>query len=144
MKIISLPFDFHGWQRQHFLPNRRCGRLSHTGGSARCGRSTLANFEGWVIETLAQRLPADARAWFYRSHQGAEIDLLIERGGRPQIAIEIKRSSAPSPGKGFAQACDDLGVTQRCLVYPGTERYPLRHGAQALGVVELAGLLGAL
>ena len=103
-----------------------------------------ASFEGWVIETLVQRLPADARAWFYRSHQGAEIDLLIERGGRPQIAIEVKRSSAPSPGKGFAQACDDLGVAQRWLVYPGTERYPLRHGAQAIGVVELAGLLGAL
>ena len=81
-----------------------------------------ASYEGWVIETLLQRLPADARAWFYRSHQGAEIDLLIERGGRPQIAIEIKRSSAPSPGKGFAQACDDLGVAQRWLVYPGTER----------------------
>ena len=103
-----------------------------------------ASFEGWVIETLVQRLPADARAWFYRSHQGAEIDLLIERGGRPQIAIEVKRSSAPSPGKGFAQACDDLEVAQRWLVYPGTERYPLRHGAQAIGVVELAGLLGAL
>ena len=103
-----------------------------------------ASFEGWVIETLVQRLPADARAWFYRSHQGAEIDLLIERGGRPQIAIEVKRSSAPSPGKGFAQACDDLEVAHRWLVYPGTERYPLRHGAQAIGVVELAGLLGAL
>ena len=103
-----------------------------------------ASFEGWVIETLVQRLPADARAWFYRSHQGAEIDLLIERGGRPQIAIEVKRSSAPSPGKGFAQACDDFEVAQRWLVYPGTERYPLRHGAQAIGVVELAGLLGAL
>jgi len=103
-----------------------------------------ASFEGWVIETLVQRFPADARAWFYRSHQGAEIDLLIERGGRPQIAIEVKRSSAPSPGKGFAQACDDLEVAQRWLVYPGTERYPLRHGAQAIGVVELAGLLGAL
>lgn len=102
-----------------------------------------ASFEGWVIETFVQRLPADARAWF-AAHQGAEIDLLIERGGRPQIAIEVKRSSAPSPGKGFAQACDDLEVAQRWLVYPGTERYPLRHGAQAIGVVELAGLLGAL
>lgn len=111
---------------------------------SRWGRSTWASFEDWAVENLVQRLPADARAWFYRSHQGAEIDLLIERGGRPQIAIEVKRSSAPSPGKGFAQACDDLEVAQRWLVYPGTERYPLRHGAQAIGVVELAGLLGAL
>ena len=72
---------------------------------------------------MVQRLPADVRAWFYRSHQGAEIDLLIDRGGRTQIAIEVKRSSAPSPDKGFAQACDDLGVAQRWLFYPGAERY---------------------
>ena len=124
--------------------NRSCGPLAPSSGPASWGRSTWVSFEGWVIETLVQRLPADARAWFYRSHQGAEIDLLIERGGRPQIAIEVKRSSAPSPGKGFAQACDDLEVAQRWLVYPGTERYPLRHGAQAIGVVELAGLLAAL
>jgi hypothetical protein len=82
--------------------------------------------------------------WFCRPRQGAEIKRLFECGGRPQIANEVNRSSATSPGKGFAQACDDLGVAQRWLVYPGTERYPLRHGAQAVGVVELAGLLGAL
>ncbi|MFT3815344.1 MAG: ATP-binding protein [Acidovorax sp.] len=97
-----------------------------------------ASFEGMVVETLAQRLPAGDRLWFYRTHEGAEIDLLIERGGRARTAIEVKRSSAPSAARGFSQACDDLGVEQRWVVYPGTERFPLRHGAQAIGVVELA------
>ena len=97
-----------------------------------------ASFEGMVIETLAQRLPAGDRLWFYRSHEGAEIDLLIERGGRARVAVGVKRSSAPSAARGFSQACDDLGVEQRWVVYPGTERFPLRHGAQAIGVVELA------
>ena len=87
------------------------------------GRSTWTSFEDWAVENLVQRLPADTRAWFYRSHQCAEIDLLIERGGRPQIALEVKRSSAPSPGEGFAQACDDLGVAQRWSVCLGAERY---------------------
>jgi hypothetical protein len=69
--------------------------------------------------------------------------LLLEKGGQTDIAIEIKRSSTPSPAKGFAQACDDLRVTQRYVVYPGSEKFPLRHGAQAIGLAELVGLLRA-
>ena len=57
------------------------------------------------------------------------------------MAIEVKRSMAPSPEKGFTIACDDLGIAQRFVVYPGTERIALRHGAQAIGLQELAELL---
>lgn len=99
------------------------------------------SYEGMVIETLIRQLPAGDRAWFYRTHEGAEIDLLIERGGRPAVAIEVKRSTAPSPDRGFGQACDDLGVAQRWVVYPGSETFPLRHGAQATGLLDLAARL---
>ena len=77
----------------------------------------------------------------YRTHAGAEIDLLLERGGKPWMAIEIKRSTAPSLSKGFEIACDDLDVTQRYVVYPGTDRFPMRHGTQAIGLVALMQLL---
>lgn len=59
----------------------------------------------------------------------------------PEMAIEVKRSMAPSLQKGFAIACDDLQIAQRYVVYPGQERIPLRHGAQAIGLQELLGLL---
>jgi hypothetical protein len=78
---------------------------------------------------------------FYRTQVGAEIDLVLEQGGKPETAIEVKRSMAPSPEKGFTIACDDLEITQRYVVYPGTDRIPLRHGAQAIGLQELVGLL---
>jgi len=101
-----------------------------------CGHS----YEGMVIETLiaaAHRyIPS-----FYRSHDGAEIDLLLESAGKPFMAIEVKRSSAPSLDKGFAIACDDLGLEQRYVVYPGQEQFPLRHGARAIGLVEMARLI---
>lgn len=70
-----------------------------------------------------------------------EIDLLIERGGRPDMAIEVKRSTAPSPDRGFGPACDDLGVAQRWVVYPGSETFPLRQGAQAIGLLDLVARL---
>lgn len=102
------------------------------------------SFEGMVIETLIQAAAPRYTAHFYRTQNGAEIDLLLSRGDRPEIAIEIKRSSAPSPQKGFALACDDLAVGQRYVVYPGTETFPLRHGATAIGLAELARTVAAL
>jgi len=97
-----------------------------------------ASYEAFVLETLISAVPPGRTPWFYRTVDGAEIDLLIEEGGRPAMAIEVKRSTSPSLSRGFGQACDDLGITQRWVVYPGTERFPLRQGAQAVGLVELA------
>lgn len=96
-----------------------------------------ASWEGMVIENLIEAAGERRRASFFRTADGAEIDLVLERGGQAELAIEIKRSSAPSPARGFAIACDDLGITERYLVYPGTERFPLRHDAQAIGLDEL-------
>lgn len=98
------------------------------------------SFEGMVIENLIATAGEKRVPYFYRSQNGAEIDLLFELGGTPDIAIEVKRSSAPSPEKGFALACDDLGIKKRFVVYPGIEQFGLRHSAQAIslrGMVQL-------
>ena len=99
-----------------------------------CGMS----FEGYCIENLIQSFGLRHTAYFYRSHAGAEIDLVLEQGGQPKIAIEIKRSMAPSPDKGFSLACDDLQIKERYVVYPGSEEIPLRHGAQTISLRALA------
>jgi predicted AAA+ superfamily ATPase len=95
------------------------------------------SYEGMVIENLIEVAGERRTACHFRTADGAEIDLVLERGGRPEIAIEVKRSSAPSPDRGFAIACDDLGIAERYVVYPGGDRFPLRHGAQAVGLAEL-------
>ena len=99
------------------------------------------SFEGLCIDNLVQAAGPRLRPYFYRTHQGAEIDLVFERGGVPLIAIEVKQSMAPSPERGFAVACDDLGIVRRHVVYPGTESIPLRHGAEAIGLVALMQML---
>lgn len=96
-----------------------------------------ASYEGMVIENLVAAAGERRTACFFRTADGAEIDLVLERGGRPEMAIEVKRASAPSPARGFAVACDDLHIEERYVVYPGAERFPLRHGAQAIGLAEL-------
>ena len=111
--------------------------LHDVAGHPVCGLS----YEGFCIDNLLAATKASVTPYTYRTHAGAEIDLVLERGGKPWMAVEIKRSTTPSLSKGFALACDDLGITQRFVVYPGTERFPMRHGTQAIGVVELMQVL---
>lgn len=97
-----------------------------------------ASYEGFVLETLIGALPPNVSPHFYRTSDGSEIDLLLVQGERPIMAIEVKRSTAPAISRGFGLACDDLNVEQSWAVYPGTERFAVRQGAQAVGLVELA------
>ena len=103
-----------------------------------CGLS----FEGFCIDNLIQAAGSLRVPYFYRTQVGAEIDLVLARSGQPEMAIEIKRSMTPSPEQGFAIACDDLQITQRYVVYPGTESFALHQGAQAMGLGDLVALLG--
>lgn len=76
------------------------------------------------------------QAYFYRTANGAEIDLILVKGGEPDIAIEVKRSSAPTVERGFHTACADLGVQKRWLIYPGERAYSMPRGIQVLPLVD--------
>lgn len=84
------------------------------------------SWEGFVIETLITAAGATATPMYYRTADGAELDLIFERGGKPYIGIEIKRTSAPKIGPGFTIACDDLGIEHRFVVASGQEHYRMK------------------
>ncbi len=96
------------------------------------------SWEGIVIENVLGTLPGTARASFYRTSAGAEIDLVLELGARQRWAIEIKRSvGSPAPSKGFYSGCEDVRATRRVVIYPGEERFKLDAKTE---VMPLAGL----
>lgn len=96
-----------------------------------------SSWEGFVIENLLAGLPAGMTPWFYRTTNGAEIDLVIEQNMQQKLAIEIKRSMAPTVSKGFHQGCEDIGATKRFIVYPGHERYTVAKDVIALSIVDM-------
>jgi predicted AAA+ superfamily ATPase len=99
-----------------------------------------ASWEGFVIENLINASKSH-QPYFYRTSAGAEIDLVLVRGGKPVVAIEVKRASAPKVKKGFHIACNDLDIPHRYLVYPGEESYLLPGNVQVLPLLELMHLL---
>jgi predicted AAA+ superfamily ATPase len=100
-----------------------------------------ASWEGFVIENLIDAAPAFTVPGFYRTSGGAEIDLLLELPGGERWAIEVKRSRAAKPGRGFYEACADLKPSKRFVVHAGVERYPISAEVEAMGVRELSNTL---
>jgi predicted AAA+ superfamily ATPase len=101
-----------------------------------------ASWEGFVIENLLGVAPKGVASWFYRTSAGAEIDLLLELPKRGRWAIEIKRSLNPTVSKGFYFGCEDVKATTRWVVYPGSDRYRLDAGIEALPLLEAMRSLG--
>jgi len=103
-----------------------------------------ASWEGFVIENLINAAPALTVPNFYRTSGGAEIELLLELPGGERWAIEIKRSRAAKPARGFYEACEDLRPARRFVVYGGSERYPISADVEVIGLRELAEILSKL
>ncbi len=103
-----------------------------------------SSWEGFVIEQVLA-LPLGGRTpYFYRTAAGAEIDLvLVGSRGKP-VAVEVKYSAAPAPGKGFWNAYRDLGCERGFVVYPGDEAYPLGEGVTALPVTQVDEIASAV
>ena len=81
---------------------------------------SLGHFwEGYVIEQILSILPENYQCYFYRTQQGAELDMVIVKGVKVVLGIEIKFSSQPTLSKGTFIAMDDLGLKKCSVIIPG-------------------------
>lgn len=94
------------------------------------------SWEGFVIENIMAVLPPAARAFYYRTAGGAEVDLVLELPGtrRRLAAIEIKRSPAAGVARGFHEACADIDPTHKFLIHAQADDFPMKEGIRALGL----------
>ncbi len=96
-----------------------------------------ASWEGFAIEQVLAGQPYDD-AFFWATHQGAEIDLVLRRGER-LLGVECKRVDAPRLTASIRIALEDLGLERVVVVYPGERRYPITERVEALPLRELRG-----
>ncbi len=97
-----------------------------------------ASWEGFALDQVL-RIAQPDEAYFWATHAGAELDLLMLKDGR-RVGVEFKRADAPALTLSMRIAMQDLGLDALYVVYPGTRRYALASGVQA---VPLAALLPA-
>ena len=103
------------------------------------------SWEGFAIENLLTVAGDwDVQASFYRARGGAEVDLVLSwRDGRHWL-VEVKRARTPRLTRGFTSVWEDVQPERGFVVYPDTERYPIRADVEAIGLAELCREVEAL
>ena len=99
-----------------------------------------SSWEGFVIEQLIAAAPT-ASVSFYRTSNGAEVDLVLEFRSGDTWTAEIKRSTAPTISKGFFVAAADLGAARKLLVAPVEHPYPIKDGVEVMDPLMAALLI---
>jgi predicted AAA+ superfamily ATPase len=92
------------------------------------------SWEGFVIENIMSVIPQGILPYYYRSQAGAELDLILEITPTERWAIEIKRSSVPTVGKGFHIAADDIKAKRKFVIYAGTDNFSMGSNTQAVSL----------
>ena len=96
-----------------------------------------ASWEGFVIENLIHLLGVDSReCFFWATHTGAEMDLVVQVGGRLR-GFEVKRTSAPQVTRSMHTALKDLSLDGVDVVHAGSETFPLGQRIRALAASRI-------
>jgi predicted AAA+ superfamily ATPase len=89
-----------------------------------------ASWEGYVIEEILKATEIH-EAYFWATHQGAELDLLLVKHGR-LYGVECKRMDAPKLTPSMRIALTDLKLERLAVVYPGPQRYKIAPHIEAV------------
>ncbi len=96
-----------------------------------------ASWESFAMGAVVSRLGARwDECYFWATHQGAELDLLVVRG-RKRLAFEFKRTTAPRTTSSMRIAMDDLGLPSLRVVHLGDHTFPMAEKITAVAFRDL-------
>ena len=93
-----------------------------------------SSWEGFVIEQILQIAGESYQYYFYRTHQGAECDLVLTKSSKPVYALEIKFSASPTLTKGNKIAFEDIGAAENFIIVPESEEFMLSEKVTVCGL----------
>jgi hypothetical protein len=96
-----------------------------------------ASWEGFLLEAVIHQMGARSRdCYFWATHTGAELDLLIDRGSR-RYGFEFKYTVAPGITRSMRTAMEDLDLTRLEVIHAGSESFPLSNRIRAVAATRL-------
>ncbi len=94
-----------------------------------------ASWEGYALEQTL-RLLNPSQAYFWGTHNGAELDLFMALGGK-KYGFEIKFNEAPKLTASMKIALDTLALDHLWVVYPGQHEYPIEEKITAWPLMKI-------
>jgi hypothetical protein len=97
-----------------------------------------ASWEGLALEHVLRVLKVSAgEAFCWATHAGAELDLLVVRGGK-RFGFEFKFGDAPRTSKSMHVALPDLHLAHLFVIHPGEKDFQMDDRISALGLARVA------
>lgn len=94
------------------------------------------SLEGYVIEQIQCSMPGHLRMYYYRTHDGAEADVVLEKGNKVVACIEIKLSNAPSLSKGFYLSSKELKCKNNFVITPASDNFVNGDGIRFCSLID--------
>ena len=97
-----------------------------------------ASWEGHIINQLCAATDSrpDQR-YFWATHGGAELDLLIVRGTE-RIGFEIKRTTQPTSTKSLTSARQTLRLDRTSIIHAGEHSFWISPEVEAVAAPDIA------
>jgi len=95
-----------------------------------------ASWEGYVIDQIINVFGDKFNYYYYRTHQGAECDLVLEKSGMVKAIVEIKNTSAPQISKGFTISMSDTKAEKGYIIARISKGFPMKEKIQAVNLRE--------
>lgn len=85
-----------------------------------------SSWESFVVNQLMALKKNQIELYFYRTHQGTEVDLVFTKGLKVVATAEIKYSNSPQLSKGNYLAFEDLKAPVNFVITPSSDDYLFR------------------
>ncbi len=96
-----------------------------------------ASWEGFAMDAVIRQLEAQSEeCYFWGTHSGAELDLLVIRG-RHRLGFEFKRTVAPKVTRSMREAIKDLGLERLDVIHAGESSFPMTDGIRAVALTQI-------
>lgn len=96
--------------------------------------SVGAAWEGYVVSQIIYAKQSRLDAFYYRTHAGAECDLVLAKGTEVKAAIEIKYGKSPAISKGFYHSVEDLKSKNNFIITPFETDYLSKEGVRRVSL----------
>jgi predicted AAA+ superfamily ATPase len=98
-----------------------------------------ASWEGFALEQV-MNIGGYREAYFWATHGGAELDLLIMHRGQ-RIGFEFKATETPKLTPSMKIAFHDLNLTRLWVIHSGQQSFPMEKRILAVSIHDLSTLL---
>ena len=91
-----------------------------------------ASWEGFILSEILAKLSIEPDdAYFWATHSGAELDLLVFVDGHP-YGFEVKRTTAPKIMPSMKNSLNDLSLKKLFVIHAGEHEFDLSENIRAM------------